>query len=198
MRYGDVRMALRSQRRATRCGTRRRKGYCAERATSAAQVGPRDGLQNEQKNIPTDVKVGGLLGATWLCAAGVGGGAAGSVGGPSAPAGGLPGQAQQRGLQVHRVHKLRVAQVRLAGHWHLAVRPPCPCARQAWRWLHPLHRWVPQLADAKDVMARMARQSGTRYPVLTPNMQAGRGGRGGGPGLAHAHAHAVLRTCRPR
>lgn len=29
--------------------------------------------------------------------------------------------------------------------------------------------WVPQLADAVDVMARVRRRAGTRYPVLVPN-----------------------------
>jgi hydroxymethylglutaryl-CoA lyase len=32
-------------------------------------------------------------------------------------------------------------------------------------------RWVPQMADAADVMARIRRQSGVRYPVLVPNLQ---------------------------
>jgi hydroxymethylglutaryl-CoA lyase len=32
-------------------------------------------------------------------------------------------------------------------------------------------KWVPQMADAKDVMAGIARQSGVIYSVLTPNMQ---------------------------
>jgi len=30
-------------------------------------------------------------------------------------------------------------------------------------------KWVPQMADAADVMARIARKAGVRYPVLTPN-----------------------------
>ena len=30
-------------------------------------------------------------------------------------------------------------------------------------------KWVPQLADAGDVLARLKRRSGTRYPVLVPN-----------------------------
>ena len=30
-------------------------------------------------------------------------------------------------------------------------------------------RWVPQLADAEDVMAGLKRKPGTRYPVLVPN-----------------------------
>ena len=32
-------------------------------------------------------------------------------------------------------------------------------------------KWVPQMGDAADVMARIRRKSGVRYPVLTPNMQ---------------------------
>jgi len=32
-------------------------------------------------------------------------------------------------------------------------------------------KWVPQLADAADVMARIRRKAGVRYPVLTPNMK---------------------------
>ncbi|MEO8537232.1 MAG: hydroxymethylglutaryl-CoA lyase [Betaproteobacteria bacterium] len=32
-------------------------------------------------------------------------------------------------------------------------------------------KWVPQMADAADVMARIARRDGVRYPVLTPNLK---------------------------
>jgi hydroxymethylglutaryl-CoA lyase len=32
-------------------------------------------------------------------------------------------------------------------------------------------RWVPQMADAAEVMARIRRKPGVRYPVLTPNMK---------------------------
>jgi hydroxymethylglutaryl-CoA lyase len=32
-------------------------------------------------------------------------------------------------------------------------------------------KWVPQLADASDVMARIARRPGIRYAALTPNMK---------------------------
>ena len=32
-------------------------------------------------------------------------------------------------------------------------------------------KWVPQMADAADVMARIRRRAGVRYPVLTPNMK---------------------------
>jgi hydroxymethylglutaryl-CoA lyase len=32
-------------------------------------------------------------------------------------------------------------------------------------------KWVPQMADASDVMMRIRRKPGVRYPVLTPNMK---------------------------
>jgi isopropylmalate/homocitrate/citramalate synthase len=32
-------------------------------------------------------------------------------------------------------------------------------------------KWVPQMADAAEVMARIRRGDGVRYPVLTPNLQ---------------------------
>jgi isopropylmalate/homocitrate/citramalate synthase len=32
-------------------------------------------------------------------------------------------------------------------------------------------KWVPQMADAAAVMARIRRRDGVRYPVLTPNLQ---------------------------
>jgi hydroxymethylglutaryl-CoA lyase len=32
-------------------------------------------------------------------------------------------------------------------------------------------KWVPQMADAAEVMARIRRKDGVRYPVLTPNMK---------------------------
>ena len=32
-------------------------------------------------------------------------------------------------------------------------------------------KWVPQLADAPEVLARVRRRPGVRYPVLTPNMK---------------------------
>ncbi len=32
-------------------------------------------------------------------------------------------------------------------------------------------KWVPQMADAADVMTRIRRKPGVRYPVLTPNMK---------------------------
>jgi hydroxymethylglutaryl-CoA lyase len=75
------------------------------------EVGPRDGLQNEKVNVPTDVKVA-LIDA--LSAAG------------------FP-------------------------------------AVEATSFVSP--KWVPQLADAADVMARIRRLPGVRYPVLTPNLR---------------------------
>jgi hydroxymethylglutaryl-CoA lyase len=33
-------------------------------------------------------------------------------------------------------------------------------------------KWVPQLADGADVLRRIARRPGVRYPVLTPNLKA--------------------------
>ena len=32
-------------------------------------------------------------------------------------------------------------------------------------------KWVPQLADSADVLKKINRQPGVRYPVLTPNMK---------------------------
>ena len=32
-------------------------------------------------------------------------------------------------------------------------------------------KWVPQMADAAEVMARIHRKPGVRYPVLTPNLK---------------------------
>ena len=32
-------------------------------------------------------------------------------------------------------------------------------------------KWVPQMGDAAEVMARIRRKAGVRYPVLTPNMR---------------------------
>jgi len=75
------------------------------------EVGPRDGLQNEQGQVPTEVKVRLI---DMLTAAG------------------LP-------------------------------------AIEATSFVSP--KWVPQLADAPEVMARIARKPGVRYPVLTPNLK---------------------------
>src|SRR5580765_6790709 len=75
------------------------------------EVGPRDGLQNEQIPVSTDAKVA-LIDA--LSAAG------------------FP-------------------------------------AIEATAFVSP--KWVPQMADAVDVMKRIHRKPGVRYPVLTPNMK---------------------------
>ena len=75
------------------------------------EVGPRDGLQNEQAMVPTDVKVALI---DLLTDAGF-------------------------------------------------------AAIEATSFVSP--KWVPQMADAADVMARIRRKPGVRYPVLTPNMK---------------------------
>jgi hydroxymethylglutaryl-CoA lyase len=75
------------------------------------EVGPRDGLQNEQAQVPTAVKVA-LIDA--LTDAGF-------------------------------------------------------AAIEATAFVSP--KWVPQMADAADVMARIRRRPGVRYPVLTPNLK---------------------------
>ena len=81
------------------------------RAVRLVEVGPRDGLQNEQPIVPTDVKV------TLI---------------------------------------------------DLLTDAGFP-AIEAASFVSP--RWVPQMADAADVMARIRRKPGVRYPVLTPNMK---------------------------
>jgi hydroxymethylglutaryl-CoA lyase len=75
------------------------------------EVGPRDGLQNEQAMVPTDVKVALI---DMLADAG------------------FP-------------------------------------AIEATSFVSP--KWVPQMADAADVMARIRRKPGVRFSVLTPNMK---------------------------
>lgn len=75
------------------------------------EVGPRDGLQNEQTMVPTDVKVA------------------------------LIDRLTDAGFQ----------------------------AIEATSFVSP--KWVPQMADAADVMARIRRKPGVRYPVLTPNLK---------------------------
>ena len=74
-------------------------------------VGPRDGLQNEKRNVPTEVKVA------------------------------LVEMLVDAGLPSVEVTSF--------------VSP----------------KWVPQMADAADVMARIRRRSGVTYAVLVPNMQ---------------------------
>jgi hydroxymethylglutaryl-CoA lyase len=41
-------------------------------------------------------------------------------------------------------------------------------------------KWVPQMADAADVMARISRKPGVRYPVLTPNLKGYEAARAAG------------------
>ncbi|HEY7788319.1 MAG TPA: hydroxymethylglutaryl-CoA lyase [Casimicrobiaceae bacterium] len=89
-------------------------------AVRLVEVGPRDGLQNEQAMVPTDVKVTLIDMLTDA---------------------GLP-------------------------------------AIEATSFVSP--KWVPQMADAVDVMARIRRKRGVRYPVLTPNMKGFEAARAAG------------------
>ena len=73
------------------------------------EVGPRDGLQNEQDVVPTDVKL----------------------------------------EFVHRLVEAGLSVVETTSF----VRP----------------EWVPQLADAADLLDGLKTVAGTRYPVLVPN-----------------------------
>jgi hydroxymethylglutaryl-CoA lyase len=75
------------------------------------EVGPRDGLQNEKAEVPTDVKVA------------------------------LVDMLSDAGFP----------------------------AVEATAFVSP--KWVPQMADAAQVMARIRRRAGVRYPVLTPNLE---------------------------
>ncbi len=81
------------------------------RRVRLVEVGPRDGLQNEQAMVPTATKVAFIE---------------------------------------------RLAEAGL-------------CAIEATSFVSP--KWVPQMADAADVMARIARRPGVVYSVLVPNMQ---------------------------
>jgi hydroxymethylglutaryl-CoA lyase len=78
-------------------------------AITVYEVGARDGLQNEQRAIPTEVK-------------------------------------------LELIDRLAAAGLRTI---------------EATSFVHP--RWVPQLADAEDLMDRLVRVEGVRYPVLVPN-----------------------------
>jgi len=84
------------------------------------EVGPRDGLQNEQGEVPTAVKVA-LIDAL-----------------------------SEAGL----------------------------AAVEATAFVSP--KWVPQMADAALVMARIRRKPGVRYPVLTPNLKGFEAARAAG------------------
>jgi hydroxymethylglutaryl-CoA lyase len=78
-------------------------------AVTIVEVGPRDGLQNEDETVPTDVKID----------------------------------------FIDRLSRTGVPVVETTS------------------FVHP--RWVPQLADAEEVMAGIERREGVRYPVLVPN-----------------------------
>lgn len=71
----------------------------------------------------------------------------------------------------------------------LPARPPAclaawlPQAIEATSFVSP--KWVPQLGDAAEVVARMRKAPGVEYPVLTPNMKVG-GARGQGEGQREA------------
>lgn len=81
------------------------------RSVKIVEVGPRDGLQNETRQVPTATKVE------------------------------LIGRLADAGLKTI----------------------------EAAAFVSP--RWVPQMADSADVMARIERRPGVTYPVLVPNVQ---------------------------
>jgi hydroxymethylglutaryl-CoA lyase len=84
------------------------------------EVGPRDGLQNEPSQVPTEIKVG------------------------------LIDRLSDAGLP----------------------------AIEAASFVSP--KWVPQMADGKEVMSAIRRKSGVRYPVLTPNLKGFEAARAAG------------------
>ena len=77
-------------------------------------MGPRDGLQNEAKLVPTEVK-------------------------------------------VELIERLAAAGLQSV---------------ESTSFVSP--KWVPQLADAAEVLAALQPKRGVSYPVLTPNMKVGR------------------------
>jgi hydroxymethylglutaryl-CoA lyase len=81
------------------------------KAVKLVDVGPRDGLQNEPVQVPTDVKVA-------------------------------------------LIERLADAGLRVV---------------EATSFVSP--KWVPQMADAAEVMARIRRKPGVSYPVLVPNLK---------------------------
>jgi len=81
------------------------------RSVRLVEVGPRDGVQNEKSDVPTDVKVA------------------------------LIDMLSDAGF----------------------------AAVEATSFVSP--KWVPQLADAAEVMARIRRKPGVAYPVLVPNIK---------------------------
>lgn len=78
-------------------------------AVTIVEVGPRDGLQNEQEIVPTEVK-------------------------------------------VEFIERLGAAGIKVV---------------EATSFVNP--KWVPQLADAAEVLDKLDRKPGVRYPVLVPN-----------------------------
>src|SRR3954462_12400626 len=74
-------------------------------------VGPRDGLQNENQPVPAEIKIG----------------------------------------LVHRLQDAGLREIEVTSF----VSP----------------KWVPQMADAAEVMAGIHRKPGVRYSVLVPNMK---------------------------
>ncbi|KAJ1274097.1 hypothetical protein BS78_05G036500 [Paspalum vaginatum] len=81
------------------------------RFVKIVEVGPRDGLQNEEASVPASVK-------------------------------------------IQLIHKLVAAGL---------------SAVEATSFVSP--KWVPQLADAKEVLRGIQQAPGVRYPVLTPNLR---------------------------
>src|SRR3977135_961844 len=90
------------------------------KSVKLVEVGPRDGLQNEQAIVPTDVKVQ------------------------------LVDRLSATGLKVI----------------------------EAGSFVSP--KWVPQMADTAEVLARIARVPGVSYPVLVPNLKGFEDARGAG------------------
>src|SRR6185436_8668649 len=81
------------------------------RKVKLVEVGPRDGLQNEQVHVPASVK-------------------------------------------IELIHRLQDAGLKII---------------EATAFVSP--KWVPQMADAAEVMAGITRKPGVSYPVLVPNMK---------------------------
>ena len=59
---------------------------------------------------------------------------------------------------------------------------------QVTSFVHP--KWVPQMADAAQVMAGIARKPGVAYAVLTPNLKGYEGARAAGAGSVAIFASA--------
>src|SRR5215471_6001999 len=69
------------------------------------------------------------------------------------------------GLQNEKAHVPTAVKVALIDRLTDAGFP----AIEAAAFVSP--KWVPQMADAAEVMARIRRRAGVRYPVLTPNLK---------------------------